>query len=276
MAFSPDGRTLASSGADGTIRRWDATPMTPDVQAHRQARLVVESLFDRKLPTAEILARIRRDATLGTEARHRALALAEAYGHSLVAREAERVVASLYAEPMLRPEVLASLRTDSSLAEPVRREALALAERFPDYPAKLDAASWPVVSRPGAGMAAYRLALRRAETACRLVPDEVGYLNTLGIAQYRLGQYQEAAATLSRVERLSTALKDVPSPANPAFLALAQYRLGQTDRARAALSRLREAMKAPRWARDGEAQGWLNEAEAIELDLVFPADLFAR
>jgi hypothetical protein len=46
--------------------------------------------------------------------------------------------------------------------------------------------------------------------------------------------------------------------------------------ARTALGRLREKMKNPTWARNQEAQAFLREADAIELDLVFPADSFAR
>jgi hypothetical protein len=45
---------------------------------------------------------------------------------------------------------------------------------------------------------------------------------------------------------------------------------------RPALGRLREAMKKPQWAQDREAQGFLREAEALELDLDLPADPFAR
>jgi WD40 repeat protein len=275
VAFSPDGRTLASTGADGTIKVWDATPLTPELQAIREARIVVQSLFEQGLATAAALTRIRHDATLSTAVRRRALALAESYGQSLVALEAERVVASLYAEPMFQQEVLASLRTDASLAEPVRRAALALAEHVPEFPGRLSAASWQVVSRPGAGVAAYRLALRRAEAARRLVPNDLEILDALGVAQYRLGQDREAVATLTQAQRLNTALENPPSPAHLAFLALAQHRLGQSDQARAALDRLRETMKRPEQGRVELWQAFLREAEVIELDQNFPADPFA-
>jgi tetratricopeptide (TPR) repeat protein len=181
----------------------------------------------------------------------------------------------LYTEPLFRSEVLARLRSDASLAEPVRRAALALAEQVPEFPGRLNAVSWQVVSRPGAGASAYELALRRAEAARRLVPDDLEILDTLGVAQYRLGQDREAVATLSQAERLSTALENPPSPAYLAFLALAQHRLGQTDQARAALDRLRETMKKPEQARVELWQAFLREAEVIERDLSFPADPFA-
>jgi hypothetical protein len=64
-------------------------------------------------------------------------------------------------------------------------------------------------------------------------------------------------------------------PADLAFLALTQYRLGRTEEARAALGRLRAAMAKPQWANDAENQGFLHEAEAIELDRVFPTHPFA-
>ena len=44
----------------------------------------------------------------------------------------------------------------------------------------------------------------------------------------------------------------------------------------AALGRLREAMKQPEGVQDPEAQGFLHEAEALELDRNFAVDPFAR
>ena len=48
-----------------------------------------------------------------------ALELAGPLGHTLVVHEAERVVGELFQKPMLKPDVLASLRRDDTLSEPV-------------------------------------------------------------------------------------------------------------------------------------------------------------
>jgi len=277
VAFSPDGQVLASTGVDRTVRIWDATPLTPEARATRQARSLVQSLYDQKLPMAQVLARIRQDASLSDEVRPRALALAQTYGHSLVIHDAERLVAALYAQALFRPEVLARLRQDASLTEPVRREALALAEQVPEQPEQLDAAGRAAVQPPDAEPAAYRRALRQAEAACQLVPNEGRFLTTLGIARYRTGQYEEAVTALMQADRIR---KDnwngMSFPGDVAFQALARYRLGQRDQALALLGRLRELMKQPVWARSSFLQNWLREADVIDLDVVFPADPFAR
>ena len=71
---------------------------------------------------------------------------------------------------MFRREVLETLRTDSALSEPVRREALALAENMREDPQRVNQASSSVVRSPGAEPAAYARASRLAEVACRLSP----------------------------------------------------------------------------------------------------------
>jgi tetratricopeptide (TPR) repeat protein len=62
----------------------------------------------------------------------------------------------------------------------------------------LNDASWAAVRQPGADAAAYQRALRQAEAACGLAPDVADYLNTLGVAYYRVAKYPEAVAALEK------------------------------------------------------------------------------
>jgi tetratricopeptide (TPR) repeat protein len=140
----------------------------------------------------------------------------------------------------------------------------------------LNAASWDVVRQPGAPAAVIHRALRQAEAACRNAPDSARCFTTLGVARYRLGNYQEAIAALQQADRIDAAAQNHLNPARVAFLALAQHRLGRTEETRAALSLLRESMKRPEWAESGDALSYLHEAEVIEQDLAFPADPFAH
>jgi Tfp pilus assembly protein PilF len=109
-------------------------------------------------------------------------------------------------------------------------------------------------------MNAYGRALWQAEVACRLAPKNGDYLNTLGVAQYRLCRYQEALATLTRSDQLRSTGSH---PDDLAFLAMAQHQLDQEEQAQATLARLREVMKNPTQAKNAEAQGFLREAEAL-------------
>jgi hypothetical protein len=225
VAFSPDGKRIASASIDMTVKIWDTSSPTPEIVTRRRALALVEPLFGKLL---------------------------------------------------MREDVLKSLRDDAALREPVRTQALMLAERYRVDATRLNNASWSVVRLPDAEAAAYRLALRQAETACRQSPEYGVFLNTLGVAQYRVGQYREAVATLTHADELDSVTDQGSTPAELAFLAMAQHCLGQTEKARAALSRLREAMKKPQWAKDQKAHAFLREAEVLELDdLVFPGDPFA-
>jgi WD40 repeat protein len=275
VAFSPDGYSIASASWDQTIKLWDARPLTPELEVFREAQGLVEFLFEQKRPTAAVQDRIRRDPTISEAVRKRALELAEPYGRTLMVHDAERRIRALYARPMFRPEVLEAVRRDTSLTESVKEAALALAAQVSENADSLDGASWNVVREPNVDLAAYRLALLRAEAACRLVPGNGDFLTTLGLAHYRLGNVGEAAATLELADRLNSPLRNGPIPPDLAFLALAQHRLGQGKAARATLARLRELMKRPERVGNEEGQAFLREALVIEQDLAFPADPFA-
>jgi hypothetical protein len=277
VAFAPDGRRLASAGYDRTVRIWDAAPLTSERRVHREALGLVRFLLERAASSADLRDRIRRAATVSDEVRARALELADGQWEARVRQEAvkraENLVAALFSDGRLRDEVVEAVRAQPGLDPEVRALALELARtRF--IAGALNDASWPVVMDPGSAPAAYRLALRRAEAASGDLPDNSRVMNTLGVAQYRVGLYREALATLSR----SNTLNGGREPADLAFLAMAQQSLGQHEAARQTLSQLRAAMKTPSGITSpADSAAFLREAEAlIELDPAFPADPFAR
>jgi WD40 repeat protein len=266
VALSSDGRTLATASGDQTIKLWDATPLTPERAVVREARSVVEFFFARSLPTSDVLDHIRSDAALTNDVRERALELAEPYGRSLVDHEAGRLLESLYARPMFRPEVLESLRGDVKVRESVRRRALALAELVPENSDRLNAASQAVVIQPDREPSAYRRALLQSEAACRLVPRSADFLSTLGLAQYRDGQFQAAIDTLTRAEQIRAGSDESLTAVDLALRTLSTHRLGLNNQARAALLRLRELDSRPEEARNTQERGFVNEAEKVKLD----------
>ena len=158
----------------------------------------------------------------------------------------------------------------------MREQALALAERSADNPNRLYLASRAVVRRPDADAAAYRRALRLAENACRLDPDNGYYLNTLGAALYRAGRFAEA---VRRLEEAVQKRNGVSIEADWVFLAMAHQRLGHHDEARRWLDRFRDRspnLDPSAFWDELEIRLLRAEAEAVVLwDPIFPADPFA-
>ena len=124
----------------------------------------------------------------------------------------------------------------------------------------LNDASWRIVVRRDAQANDYRRALRLAQAACKIEPETGYYLNTLGVAQYRVGQFGEALATLNRSTKLNV-VDGAPEPADVAFLAMTHHALGNADSAKTLLAQMRELAKQPGWRDNAEAQSLLREAE---------------
>ena len=144
-----------------------------------------------------------------------------------------------------------------------RQEVLAVAHTYPENPNELNKLAWELVKPHGGEMSGHRKALRFSEEACQLEPENGAFLTTLGVAYYRVGNYEKALDVLSRSNKIN-ALEDKDSdPADLSFLAMAHQQLGHAKEAGAKLQLLRERMKDPRWAQDAAGQGFLREAEEL-------------
>jgi serine/threonine protein kinase len=122
----------------------------------------------------------------------------------------------------------------------------------------LSSASWDVVKRPDYSPELYTRALEAARRACELQPDNGAFLNTLGVAQYRVGRFEEARATLTRSDQLNDG-----HPADIAFLAMALARIGRMDAAHRELERLQLLMKQAPWSTDSQSLRLLREAVTV-------------
>ena len=68
--------------------------------------------------------------------------------------------------------------------------------------ANLNESSWNIVRSPKAPSERYQQALSWAQRACELNRSNANLLNTLGVAQYRTGDYQAAQKTLQQAVAL--------------------------------------------------------------------------
>jgi tetratricopeptide (TPR) repeat protein len=142
---------------------------------------------------------------------------------------------------------------------------------------QVNSLAWQLATAPP-GLRDPERALKLARKAVALAPGMAIYLNTLGVAQFRAGQFTEAIATLEKSLAVSTGESDA---FDLFFLAMARQRLGEVARARADFDR------AVQWRRDHPnpiQSGWSEELDAFEgearalLDgapAELPADVFA-
>ena len=186
------------------------------------------------------------------------------YQPGINSEAARKVVDELHQKHGFYYQVIDKLQADKALDEPVRKLALQIANsrKWQDAQ-KLNDESWDVVRSSTGEPNAYKEALNKAEKAVSLEPNSPNGLNTLGVAQYRVGAYQDALTTLSRADKMRTDANEPSAPEDLAFVAMSLHKLGRADEAKAALKRLRALCKEERFAEDQEAQAFLTEAEQL-------------
>jgi hypothetical protein len=255
VAYSPDGRRLASAGEDRTVRVWDAAGGQQLLVLQGHTGGVTRLAYS---PDGRRLASGSWDGTV------RVWEVSPVPAEVMRQRGLVRDVHALFIELLLREEVLAAVRKDPTLSDSNREFALQVAQAHSEdaNASTLNYSAWAVVRRRDADKDAYVAALHRAAAAVRLAPGSGTILNTLGVAQYRMGNYAEALETLERSEKMN-ATKEGSFPEDLAFLAMAHRQLGHTGQAEAGLARLREVMKQERWQKNAEAQEFLREAEDL-------------
>ena len=128
----------------------------------------------------------------------------------------------------------------------------------------LNESSWNIVRSPKASPERYRQALDWARQACEMNRRNANLLNTLGVAQYRIGDYQAAEKTLQQAMALrpdSDANKD--SAWDRVFLAMTWQQLGKIQQAQRVLEQVRDLISLHQLERNRELQAFMREAQRL-------------
>jgi len=244
VAFSPDGSRIVSGADSGEIKVWDAGTGKELVDLGRDSSNDIRSAVFSPDGTSICLSCARGGIVLlesvepvgGHESRR-------------IANSAHNLVDELYEEHGLYEEVISRLGEDNTIAEPVRSKALRIAKaRIKQDAGTLNWQAWSVIFSTDRSDVEYREALEKFEKAVSYNPNNYRYIAHLGVAQYRVGAYEQAVATLARAGKMAREADRVAYLLTDAYRAMALQQLGRDTQADAAMQQARGLYEEERFS----------------------------
>jgi serine/threonine protein kinase/WD40 repeat protein/Tfp pilus assembly protein PilF len=238
LAFSPDGTQLAAATMNHTVQLWD-------LRAIRRQLAALELDWD-LLPYPPARASDPGSAPVRVRVRLGDLAQPEHQPRPVPPDQVRKAIRELdeairkqprSADLYLRRSQFLFDAKELARARDDLEQAVAL---DPDNAVAANSLAWVYVKGPVA-LRAPAKALRLAQRAVRLDPRRRALQNNLGVAHYRLGQWDGAVAALERAIEVN---HDEGTAYEWFFLAISYHQLGQSDRARACYTQATAWLKA--------------------------------